>query len=73
MHNEEIRAPLTGTIIRVDVSPDDVVSTGSPLCLIESMKLEHPLVAPTDGTITDVMVTPGDTVEIGRASCRERV
>ena len=65
MDNVEIRAPLTGTIIRVDVSSGDTVSIGSPLCLIESMKLEHPLVAPVTGTVTEVTAAAGDTVTDG--------
>jgi acetyl-CoA carboxylase carboxyltransferase component len=65
MDIEEVRAPLTGTIIRVNVSAGDVVSIGSTLCLIESMKLEHPLVAPITGTVTDVTAATGDTVADG--------
>ena len=64
-NNEQLRAPLTGTVIRVDVAPGDVISSGARLCLIESMKLEHPVVAPFDGTATTVHVTAGHTVTEG--------
>lgn len=63
--NEQLQAPLTGTIITVDVAAGDVVSAGTRVCLIESMKLEHPVTAPVAGTVTHVHVSPGLTVTEG--------
>ncbi|GMR01715.1 MAG: hypothetical protein BMS9Abin20_0034 [Acidimicrobiia bacterium] len=61
----EVNAPLTGSVIAVDVEPGDIVAAGATLCLIESMKLEHPVVSRTDGTVTHVHVSIGDVVAEG--------
>jgi len=67
---ETIEAPLTGKIISVNVKPGDVVKEGDALCLLESMKMENPILAPVSGTITQVGVTadhtvqPGDTIAV---------
>ena len=70
MAQETIEAPLAGKIISVDVKPGDVVNEGDTLCVLESMKMENPILAPVSGTITQVGVTvdqavkPGETIAI---------
>ena len=70
MAQETIEAPLTGKIISVNVKPGDAVKEGDTLCLLESMKMENPILAPVDGTITQVGITvdqvvkPGETIAI---------
>ncbi len=64
-NNEQLRAPLTGTVIAVDAVQGEVISAGAQLCLIESMKLEHPVTACVSGTVTHVHVAPGITVTEG--------
>jgi biotin carboxyl carrier protein len=54
----------------VEVKPGDKVKEGDTLCVLESMKMENPIVAPVDGTITEVKVTadqvvkPGETIAV---------
>ena len=70
MAQETIEVPLSGKIISVDVKPGDVVNEGDTLCVLESMKMENPILAPVSGTITQVGVTvdqavkPGETIAI---------
>ena len=70
MAQEIVEVPLTGKIISVNVKPGDAVKEGDTLCLLESMKMENPILAPVDGTVTEVGVTvgqvakPGDTIAI---------
>ena len=70
MAQETIEVPLTGKIISVNVKPGDVVKEGDTLCLLESMKMENPILAPVNGTITQVGVTvdqvvkPGNTIAV---------
>jgi len=67
---ETIEVPITGKIISVDVKVGDEVKEGDTLCLLESMKMENPILAPVDGTIAQIGVTaeqvvkPGDIVAI---------
>jgi len=62
---EIIEVPLTGTIISVNVNHGSVVKEGDILCLLESMKMENPILAPVDGTIIQIEVTAEQVVKPG--------
>ncbi len=70
MAQENIEVPITGKIISVDVNVGDEVKEGDTICILESMKMENPILAPVDGTIAKIGVTadqsvkPGDTIAI---------
>ena len=57
------RSPLIGTVIAVNATPGDTVRAGREIVVLESMKMEHPVVADADGTIATIEVAVGDTVE----------
>ena len=65
MAQEIVEVPITGKVISVEVKAGDKVEEGDTLCLIESMKMENPILAPVAGTITEVKVSEGQTVETG--------
>ncbi len=65
MAQEIVEVPLTGKIISVNVKPGDVVKEGDILCLLESMKMENPILAPVDGTITQVEIEVEQVVKPG--------
>ncbi len=65
MAQETVEVPLTGKIIGVNVKPGDVVKEGDVLCLLESMKMENPILAPVSGTVTEIKVEAGQVVETG--------
>ena len=60
-----ISSPLLGTIVSVRVSVGDVVSRGTELCVIESMKMEHPVLADADLVVESVAIRAGDKVAEG--------
>jgi biotin carboxyl carrier protein len=62
---ETIEVPITGKIISVNVRPGDVVQEGDVLCVLESMKMENPIVSPVGGTVTEVGVKPDQVVKPG--------
>lgn len=70
MAQEIVEVPITGKITSVEVKVGDVVQEGDVICIIESMKMENPILAPVDGTITQIGITaeqvvkPGDIVAI---------
>jgi len=72
LSQEIIEVPISGKIISVEVKPGDKVKEGDTICMLESMKMENPILAPVDGTITEVKVTadqvvkPGETIAIIR-------
>jgi acetyl-CoA carboxylase carboxyltransferase component len=62
MPTSSVLAPFAGTVLSVGVEPGDRVHVGQPLLIIESMKMEHEVVAVHSGTVRRVPVGPGDAV-----------
>ena len=62
---ETVEVPITGKIISVNVKPGDTVKEGDVLCILESMKMENPILAPVDGTVTEISISAGQVVEVG--------
>ena len=58
-----VRSPLPGRIIHVQAELGAIVKKGEPLATIESMKMEHIVIAPRDGKITKLQAQEGMTVE----------
>jgi acetyl-CoA/propionyl-CoA carboxylase biotin carboxyl carrier protein len=48
----------------VQVSLGDEVAAGTPLLVVEAMKMEHVLTAPLAGTVTELPVTAGHQVRL---------
>ena len=65
MAQEIVEAPITGTVISVEVSVGDKVSEGDVLLYIESMKMENPILAPVNGTVAEIEVAADQVVETG--------
>uniref|UniRef100_A0A7S3D236 Lipoyl-binding domain-containing protein n=1 Tax=Palpitomonas bilix TaxID=652834 RepID=A0A7S3D236_9EUKA len=61
-----VAAPMPGKIIKTLVAPGTEVKKGTPLLIMEAMKMEHTIVAPTDGKIEDFTVAEGDFVDDGK-------
>ncbi len=57
-----VTSPMPGTVTVVQVSVGDEVAAGTPLLVVEAMKMEHVLTAPVAGTVTELGVTAGQTV-----------
>lgn len=62
---EEVRAEMVANVWKVVVSEGDSVSDGDTLVILESMKMEIPVVAEADGTVTELAVAEGDVVQEG--------
>jgi len=58
-----IRSPMPGFIVDVLVGPGDHVTTGSPVVVMEAMKMQNELLCDVDGIVRTVNVKPLDTVE----------
>lgn len=59
----ELKAPMQGTIIAVNVASGDEVKKGQVVAILEAMKLENEIVANADGVVKEVLVTKGQTVD----------
>jgi len=58
-------APLQATVVSMAVAVGDLVAPGQTVAVLESMKMEHVVVAETGGTVREVAREAGDTVEKG--------
>ena len=58
-----VKAPMPGTIMKVNVAPGDAVKKGDVLCVLEAMKMENDISAPQDGTVASVNVQKGASVQ----------
>lgn len=61
-----LKSPLAGRVIKIFVSPDDHVTQGKPIVIIESMKMENELCAPFDAIVKTLSIEPGNVVEQGQ-------
>lgn len=62
---QEIRAELSGSVWKVLVGIGDSVERDQEIMVLESMKMEIPVVAPAAGTIASIEVAEGAAVETG--------
>jgi len=60
-----ILAEMVANVIVVEVSVDDRIAPGDTVCLMESMKMEIPVLAETGGVVSAIKVAPGDVVQEG--------
>lgn len=60
-----VRAPMTGTVLKVACKPGDVVAADQTLVVLTAMKMEHKLVAGIAGTVVSVAAVEGGAVEQG--------
>lgn len=62
----EIKAPMPGIVLRVEVVPGDTVERGQGIIVLGAMKMENQIKAPRKGLVKSVDVEAGQTVEQGR-------
>jgi biotin carboxyl carrier protein len=61
----EIRAEMVANVLSVDVAVGDTVAAGESVLLLESMKMEIPVIAEDGGVVRAVKVSVGDVVQEG--------
>ena len=59
----QVKAEMAASVWRVLVAVGDRVEVGDELVVLESMKIEIPVVAETAGRVSAVHVTEGSSVE----------
>jgi biotin carboxyl carrier protein len=62
---ETIRAPIAGKVVKVLVAVGDTVAAGTPVIVLEAMKMENELVAERGGTVKTVGKQAGQAVDTG--------
>jgi acetyl-CoA carboxylase biotin carboxyl carrier protein len=62
---EEVRAEMVANVWKVLVAAGDTVEDGDTLVILESMKMEIPVIAEVSGTVAELRVNEGDVVQEG--------
>jgi acetyl-CoA carboxylase biotin carboxyl carrier protein len=65
MMAEDVRAEIVASVLEVVVSEGDRIGEGDTLVLLESMKMEIPVLAEVAGTVSKVSVSVGDVIQAG--------
>jgi acetyl-CoA carboxylase biotin carboxyl carrier protein len=61
----EVRAEMVANVWKVVAAEGDAVADGDTLVILESMKMEIPVLAEDAGTLTKLAVAEGDVVQEG--------
>lgn len=62
---EEVRAEMVANVWKVVVGVGDSVGAGEALVILDSMKMEIPVVSEDGGTVSRIAVSEGDVVQDG--------
>ena len=63
--DHSMSAPMPGVILKVLASQGQQVTKGTPLVILEAMKMEHVISAPRDGTVAAINCKEGELVQPG--------
>ena len=61
----EVCAEMVANVVSIVVTPADDVAAGDTLLVLESMKMEIPVLAEHGGIVAEIRVTEGDVVQEG--------
>jgi|GEM_PF-870259 biotin carboxyl carrier protein len=62
-NTSQIKSPLTGRVVKIQVNIGDQVQFGQPLVIIESMKMENEISAHFSGIVKNIFVSVGNVVQ----------
>jgi acetyl-CoA carboxylase biotin carboxyl carrier protein len=62
----EVKSEITGTVWQIKAKPGDKVEDGDTLVVIESMKMEIPVITEDGGTVKEILVKEKDPVAEGQ-------
>ena len=64
-HSGSLAAPMPGKVVAVLVQKGARVEKGTPLVILEAMKMEHTITAPRAGIVAEIRFTAGEQVDEG--------
>ncbi len=63
--SHHVVSDLVANVLTISVSVGDRVQAGDEIALLESMKMEIPVLTEISGVVSEVKVQPGDVVQEG--------
>ncbi|WP_414473085.1 biotin/lipoyl-binding carrier protein [Microvirga sp. M2] len=73
MSHIDIKTEITGNIWKIVAQVGDRLSESDPIIIMESMKMEIPIMASEDGRLSEILVAEGDIVAEGSVVARIEV
>ena len=67
MAEETVRSEIAGTVWKIELAPGAKVAEDDVVMILESMKMEIPVLAPCDGTLAAILVEEGAAIAEGQA------
>lgn len=65
MPETKVRSEIAGSVWKIEVAVGDTVAEDDPLIILESMKMEIPLLAPRPGVVREILVAEGEPIAEG--------
>ena len=66
----DVKSEITGKVWKIEAAVGEELEEDDPVLILESMKMEIPVLAPDDGTIAEILVGEGDPVKEGQVIAR---
>jgi len=66
MAREEIQSEVTGTVWKIETKVGDAISEGDTLMILESMKMEIPVISTESGKLVEITVKEEEPVAEGQ-------
>jgi len=70
MASVDVKSEITGTIWKIEVEQGDSVQEEDTLIIIESMKMEIPVLAPENGKVAEILVKEEEAIKEGQLLAR---
>jgi len=65
MADTRVKSEIAGSVWKIAVAVGDRVEADDPLIVLESMKMEIPLLAPRAGVVKEILVAEGEAIAEG--------
>ena len=66
MTTQTIRSEITGTVWKIMVAEGATLQADDTIMILESMKMEIPVIAPEDGRVLKLLIAEGAAVREGQ-------
>ena len=66
----DVKAEMTGSVWKIVTSVGEKIAAGDAILILESMKMEIPVIAEDGGTIKEILVEEGNSVSEGQVVAR---
>lgn len=62
---KQVKSEMAGTLLELKVKVGDTIKAGQEIAIVESMKMEVPLVSSSGGTVSKILKSPGEFLNDG--------